>query len=163
MTDSLIRYLQYLSYVALFSFLLFGFFFRDSLAGYISKLATHSAGAATLNADSLALDSAYNYTRNGLHYQLTWLEFGSTHCRECKLMEEVMQKIKARYPDKVNTVFYNVSLKENKGLAQHYGIVMIPVQIILDKTGKECFRHTGFLSYEDLAGTLTKKLQENND
>jgi hypothetical protein len=33
---------------------------------------------------------------------------------------------------------------------------MIPVQVFLDKTGKEFHRHIGFYSYEEIAAMLKK-------
>ncbi|MCX6272572.1 MAG: thioredoxin family protein [Bacteroidetes bacterium] len=144
------RILTCVLFAAVFGFVLAGLFFRDSLTNYVSKSIIPKTEAGSFNPDSLFVDSAYNYIKNRMGYQLTWLEFGSTHCRECKLMEVVMKEVKADYPGSVNAIFYNVSLKENKSIVQHYGIVMIQVQVLLDKNGKECFRHTGFLSYEDL-------------
>ncbi|MCX6272996.1 MAG: thioredoxin family protein [Bacteroidetes bacterium] len=144
------RLLTGILFATVFGFVVVGLIFRDSLTNLVSKSIIPKTVVGSFNPDSLFVDSAYNYNKNGMGYQLTWLEFGSTHCRECKLMEEVMKEVKATYPGRINAVFYNVSLKENKSIAQHYGIVMIPVQVLLDKNGRECFRHTGFLSYKDL-------------
>jgi thioredoxin 1 len=33
---------------------------------------------------------------------------------------------------------------------KYYGIAAIPTQVLLDKTGKEFFRHTGYLSTKEL-------------
>jgi len=108
-----------------------------------------SSNKVSLNiADSI--DGAFNYNRNKQSYSLTFLEFGSTGCQECKKMETVMETVKENYKTSVNVVFYNVRKKENKKMTEHYGIQMIPVQILLDKNGKECFRHVGYFSFEEL-------------
>jgi len=35
-------------------------------------------------------------------------------------------------------------------LLKFYGIAVIPTQVLLDKTGKEVFRHSGYLSAKEL-------------
>ena len=56
----------------------------------------------------------------------------------------------------VNVVFYNVRKKENKKIAEYFGIQMIPVQILLDIKGKEFFRHVGYYSFNELSIELKK-------
>jgi thiol-disulfide isomerase/thioredoxin len=112
----------------------------------------------TVNPDSLsAADSiayAFNYTSNHLPYNLTYLELGSTGCIECKKMEGVMDSVRKEYKNKVNVVFYNV--RHNKKMTKHFGIKLIPVQILLDKQGKECFRHVGYYSFDNLSKEFKK-------
>ena len=98
----------------------------------------------------LYIDSLFNSTNNKKPYSLTFLEFGSTGCIECKKMEKVLEEVKLKYKNKVNVLFYNVTKKENKKISAYYKIQMIPVQVLLDKNGKEFFRHLGFYSFEDL-------------
>ena len=61
-----------------------------------------------------------------------------------------MEEVKQKYPDKVNVVFLNILKPENQMLMKYYGIAAIPTQILLDKNGKEYFRHTGFIEPSDL-------------
>ena len=49
-----------------------------------------------------------------------------------------------------NVVFPNILKPENQNLTKLFGIADIPTQVLLDKNGKEFFRHTGFYSTEDL-------------
>lgn len=126
---------------------------------YINKSTnqhTEEKGASSLlriNPDSLCAEDsiayAFNYTLNRQPYQMTFLELGSTGCVECKKMEKVMEEVRVKYKGKVNVVFYNV--RNNKKMTKHFGITLIPVQILLDKNGKECFRHTGFYSFDELS------------
>lgn len=97
------------------------------------------------------INSLYNYTENGETYKFTFLEFGSTHCSACKNMEAVMEKIKQRYSDKVKVVFINVMEKSSKEMVNYYGVAAIPTQVLLDKEGKEYFRHNGFIPENELA------------
>jgi thioredoxin 1 len=103
-----------------------------------------------------SVDFLYNYSKNGSSFQLTFLEFGSVGCIECKKMEKVLEEVKVKYPNKINVVFYNARIKRNKKFFGHFGIEMIPVQVLLDKNGRECFRHLGFYSYEELKKEFIK-------
>lgn len=117
--------------------------------GSITKSVTGSI------ADSI--DVKYNYSNKGnkAQYDMTFLEFGSTGCKPCQMMEEVMKSIKAKYP-RVNVVFINVSKKETRGIADYFKIEQIPTQVLLDKSGKEYFRHVGYLSMEELEKNFKK-------
>ena len=131
--------------------LLAGIFFKDKLNGYVSKIATPKDISGSMNPEAAFIDAVFNYAKNGQDYHLTFLEFGSTSCSGCKKMEKVMQMVKDNYPGKVNVVFYNVNLEGNFKMAEHFGIRMIPVQVLLDKNGREYFRHIGYLSFNELA------------
>lgn len=62
-----------------------------------------------------------------------------------------MQEVKLQFPEKVNVVFINVSFKENLSLMMLFGVSAIPTQILLDKSGKEYFRHTGYFSLSEIS------------
>lgn len=62
-----------------------------------------------------------------------------------------MDEIKREYRNRVKVVFVNVSQKDNKELVDYFGIVTIPTQVLLDKKGKEYFKHNGYLSADDLS------------
>lgn len=126
------------------------FMFKDRLNNAASTIVLSQATPETIDAVSAQIDSVYNYEKNIESYELTFLEFGSTGCSACKRMEKVLQEIKDLYPTKVNVVFINVTMKENHDLLRFYGIAVIPTQVLLDKTGKEFFRHTGFISSDEL-------------
>jgi len=62
-------------------------------------------------ADSINI--LYNYTLQSNTYKITFLEFGSKGCIECKKMEKVMEEVKTKYKNKVNVVFYNQYFGKN--------------------------------------------------
>lgn len=126
------------------------FVFKDSLNDYASKMMQAQAGSQTIQSESQLIDSVYNYNNNGLPYRFTFLEFGAIGCSSCKRMERVMYKIKATYPNHVNVVFINIRLPENRKIMEYFGVVAIPTQVLLDKEGKEYFRHTGYIPAEEL-------------
>ncbi len=105
-------------------------------------------------ADSIQI--LYNYKNRcdtGLQY--TFLEFGAMGCISCRKMERVMEDIRTTYGKRVKVRFMNVSKQETQEWTKYFGIAAIPTQIILDNNGHEIFRHTGFISAEDL-GTVFK-------
>ena len=115
-----------------------------------SKIQLSNTYSKPLNiADSINI--LYNYKLQSNTYKMTFLEFGSKGCIECKKMEKVMDEVKLKYKNSVNVVFYNVRNKENKKIVEYFGIQMIPVQVLLDSNGKECFRHIGYYSFNELS------------
>lgn len=126
------------------------FVFKDDLNGYSSKMMQAQADSKTIKSESHRIDSVYNYNNNGLQYRFTFLEFGARGCSSCKKMERVMDIIKTTYPNHVNVVFINIRLPENRKIMEYFGVVAIPTQVLLDRDGKEYFRHTGYISEEKL-------------
>lgn len=128
--------------------LIFG---RPYLLEWISKSQRNqlSQNQATTIGDNI--NTLYNYANNGENYEFTFLEFGSTGCSACKQMERVMEQIKAKYPNKVKVVFISVVDSSNKDLMNYFGVSAIPFQVLLDRNGKEFYRHTGYISETDLA------------
>ncbi len=76
------------------------------------------------------------------------LEFGSTTCVPCKMMEPVLQALQAKYKDKLSAEFYNVELRGD--IANSFKVSTIPTQVFLDPNGKELFRNNGYFPEEDI-------------
>lgn len=104
------------------------------------------------------IDSKYNYEKNGLNYEFTLLEFGSTGCAICKRMESELNKIKKSNSNNINVVFLNTMHPENQTMVKYLGIAAIPMQVLLDKNGNEFFKHYGFISAEDLVGKTVENV-----
>lgn len=131
-------------------FLLVLFLFRDSLVGLGSMeiRRMQKKDEATSIADSVRL--LYDYSNGQNEYKYTFLEFGAKGCLSCKKMETVMEEVSQEYVGKVKVRFFNLTRKECQSWAQYYGIVTIPTQVVLDHRGCEIFRHSGYISTEDL-------------
>lgn len=144
------RIQTYLYIVA--AFLLLGglFLSRENISNLLAEMQTKRVAKEKKEAMADTIAKRYNYKQNKQNYQVTFLEFGATTCHSCKLMEKVMDEIRKQYTGKVNVVFVNVTRPESKELLEYFGIATIPAQILLDKNGKEYFRHTGYISTEDL-------------
>ncbi len=82
------------------------------------------------------------------------LELGSVGCIPCEQMKPVMQKLRDSYQGKLDVIFIDV--RNDHDTARRFGVHIIPVQVFLDKTGKEFHRHMGFYSYEEIAAVLKK-------
>lgn len=76
------------------------------------------------------------------------LDLGAGKCIPCKMMAPILEDLREEYKGKLEVVF--VDVWENPDAAREYGISMIPTQIFFDASGKEVFRHEGFISKEDI-------------
>ena len=123
--------------------------FHKDIATYISQSKIEQLSANTKKSISDSIAQKYNYHHNGETYDYTFIEFGSTGCHSCRQMEEVKGK--------VNIVFINLMEPESKRFFEYYGVATIPTQVLLDKKGKEFFRHTGFYSADELSTHFTTK------
>jgi len=145
-------------FISFFILLIIGFSSKDEMNKYAANLMQKQASAATIHSGRNIIDSLYNYTKSDLEYKITFLEFGATGCSACKRMESVMHSIKTNYPNHIHVVFRNVSIKENLELMKYYGIASIPTQIFLNKKGEEIFRHTGYISADDIEINVLKQM-----
>lgn len=78
------------------------------------------------------------------------VDFGSKQCRACKAMEPILETCKEKYADKFTTEFIDVWQPENQPVALANNIQSIPTQVFFSEENKELFRHTGFISEEDI-------------
>jgi thioredoxin 1 len=82
------------------------------------------------------------------------LELGSVGCIPCEQMKPVMAKLSDAYKGKLEVLFIDV--RRDRESAQRFGVYMIPVQVFLDRSGKEFHRHVGFYAYEEIVPVLKK-------
>jgi thiol-disulfide isomerase/thioredoxin len=82
------------------------------------------------------------------------IDFGSTGCVPCKMMEPILETLREKYKNKINVLFINVT--EEPILASRYDVQAIPVQIFFDKDGKEYFRHVGFFPQEQIETKISE-------
>lgn len=84
----------------------------------------------------------------------TLVEFGAEGCAPCDMMQPILDKLRKKFPDKLNVVFVHVN--ENQLLGTRFGIRSIPVQVFFDHKGEEVFRHVGFYAEEEVMKQLAK-------
>jgi thioredoxin 1 len=75
---------------------------------------------------------------------VTLVDIGAKSCIPCKMMDPILQKMDKRYEGKAAVIFIDVRYHQEE--ARRFQINGIPTQIFFDKTGKEIYRHTGFMS-----------------
>ncbi len=76
------------------------------------------------------------------------LDLGADKCIPCQQMKPILDDLMANYSEKFVTEF--VDVWQNREEGQRYGIKSIPTQIFFDAEGRELWRHTGFISKEDI-------------
>ena len=143
--------------VILLLLLIVGFIIKPTLNNFISKKMKELTSVEATVAVEKQIDLKYNYLQNKQIFDFTLLEFGSTGCTVCKQMESVLEEMRKLENPKVNVVFLNIMHPENLAMMKYFGISAVPMQILLDKTGKEFFRNYGFISVEKLNQKLVSK------
>ncbi len=83
------------------------------------------------------------------------LELGSVGCIPCEQMKPVMEKLRTNYKDNLEVLFIDV--RKDRENARRFGVTVIPIQVFLDRNGKEFHRHLGYYSYEEIVQVLKKK------
>lgn len=145
------KILPWFIFASLLLLIIIGFATKNKLNQYLSKSIANNASPETITSGDAMIHSRYNYSLNGEKYEITFLEFGAKGCSACRKMETVMAQVREQYTDKVNVVFLNILLPKNQTLMKYYGVAVIPTQILLDKEGKEFYRHSGYMATEELA------------
>lgn len=78
------------------------------------------------------------------------LDLGAHKCIPCKMMAPILEELTKEYKGRFDVEFIDVWMPENQAKAEAHGIRSIPTQIFFDATGKELWRHEGFISKEDI-------------
>jgi len=76
------------------------------------------------------------------------VDLGADKCIPCKMMAPILEELKTEYAGRKDVEFIDVW--ENPDAGKKYGIKLIPTQIFYDGSGKELFRHEGFMAKEDI-------------
>ena len=140
----------YLLIVAVILVLGIGILNRSKLNRFISeKMQENVAPGIALSVEQ-KIQQEYNYIKNNEDFDFTFLEFSSTGCIECEEMDPVLKAIENTNEVTVNVVFMHIMKPEIQEWMKYYGISAVPLQILLDREGKEFYRHFGVISTEDL-------------
>ncbi len=76
------------------------------------------------------------------------VDLGADKCIPCRMMASVLAELTKEYEGQLNVVFIDVWKNQEAG--EQYGVRVIPTQIFYDATGKERFRHEGFMPKKDI-------------
>jgi thioredoxin 1 len=83
---------------------------------------------------------------------VTMVDIGARECIPCKMMAPIMESLEKEYAGKAAIIFIDVW--KNKEQGKRFGIRAIPTQIFYDKSGKEVYRHEGFLAKDIIVAKL---------
>ena len=116
----------------------------------ILKQTTSPNGAAQVDVDNQANTNNNEKTPNAPPAKAIprLVDLGAKKCIPCKLMAPILEELKSEYEGTLIVEFIDVW--KNPEEAPKYGIKLIPTQIFFDASGKERFRHEGFMSREDI-------------
>ena len=64
------------------------------------------------------------------------------------MMAPILDELKEEYAGRLDVEFIDVW--QNRDAADRYGIQSIPTQIFFDASGKELYRHQGFIAKDDI-------------
>jgi len=76
------------------------------------------------------------------------LDLGTTQCIPCRMMIPVIEELRTECAGRLIVEFIDLTKDRSAGI--RYGVRAIPLQIFLDPSGKELFRHEGYWSKEDI-------------
>lgn len=80
------------------------------------------------------------------------VDLGSDKCIPCKEMAPILAELKQTYAGKASIEFIDVRKDEKS--ADAYDVRIIPTQVFFDRTGREVWRHEGFLSRVEIVAKL---------
>ena len=80
------------------------------------------------------------------------VDVGADKFIPCKLMAPILEELKKEYAGSLEVEF--VDVWKNPRAGDKYKVRGIPTQIFYDETGKERYRHMGYLSKEGILKTL---------
>lgn len=75
--------------------------------------------------------------------QVTMVDLGAKSCIPCKMMAPILAELESEYRGRAAILFIDV--RENPDQAEKFRLRAIPTQIFYDRTGREAWRHEGFL------------------
>jgi thioredoxin 1 len=85
---------------------------------------------------------------------VTMIDLGAKKCIPCKMMAPILAKMEKQFEGKAAIVFIDVW--EYNEQARRFGIRAIPTQIFYNETGKEVYRHVGFMDEKAIINQLMK-------
>ncbi len=82
------------------------------------------------------------------------VDFGSNSCIPCRQLRPVLQKIRRDCDGRLQVLI--IDIRNTQTLADEYQIQVIPTVVFFDPSGKEVFRHQGFMGEEQVKEQLRK-------
>ena len=83
------------------------------------------------------------------------IDFNATWCGPCKMLAPILKELSAEYVGQVD--FYGCDVDENQYLAQKFGVMSIPMLVLL-KDGEPVAQTVGFMPKGQLESWLQNNL-----
>ena len=112
------------------------------------------SGLASLTGPLADMADARDFNALPVKGMVTMIDLGADKCVPCKMMAPIMAKLEKAYEGRAAIVFIDV-WKHNEQ-AGRFGIRAIPTQIFYDQTGREVYRHIGFMGEKEIVNQLGK-------
>lgn len=128
----------------------------EAMEGYIADL--RAKGAVTRNEQWVEVQKKAA-AQNPLDSVLgkgepVLADFGRGTCIPCKMMKPILDKLGQDLSGRVHVLILDTG--DYPHLSREHRVRLIPTQIFFDGSGKELFRHEGFMSEEDIRGELER-------
>jgi len=108
-----------------------------------AKTAPDSSGTSTTTTGPAAsTDSALTTPLPRL------VDVGSTTCIPCQMMAPILSSLRTEYAGSLQVDFCDVQV--DTGAVERYAIAVIPTQIFFAPSGKELWRHEGYISEDEI-------------
>ena len=107
---------------------------------------------------SEAYYETYDLEKAGSGFEGTLLEFGAENCLSCRRMEAVIGEMRKEYSQKVAIQFMNLTEKAGLEEGRKFGVLMIPMQVLIDRQGMVVYKHTGYISSAELSDIIKEKI-----
>ncbi len=88
---------------------------------------------------------------------VTMVDLGAKSCIPCKMMAPILEELEQQYKGKAAIIFIDVWQNEDEG--KRFEVSVIPTQIFFDRSGKEVYRHSGFLEKQAIVDRLETMLE----
>ena len=83
---------------------------------------------------------------------VTMVDLGANACIPCKMMAPILEELAAEYRGRAAIIFIDVC--QNPDAGKKFKVSMIPTQIFFDRSGKEVYRHSGFMDKKTIIAQL---------
>jgi len=121
------------------------------IAALIAFVAIRSQSVSTAG-ETIATSTQATRTSNS--GKVTMIDLGAAKCVPCKMMAPILEELKKEYAGRADIIFIDVW--KDRSQAKKYGIRAIPTQIFFDASGREVYRHTGFMDKKRIVETLSR-------
>jgi thioredoxin-related protein len=126
------------------------FIYKDLFVEFTSSRMQHQITPISKGIFADSVDRLFNYSKTSSEFKFTILSFSAGGCMICKKMEKELKEIDRTHSRRINIVNMNMTYQRGLRWGKYFGVVMIPTQIVMNREGKEIFRHTGFISHTDI-------------